>query len=105
MGRVSARRMFGGVGLYHADTMFALIARGELFLKVGDLNRAEYEARGQAPFSYATTGGTHTIRSYWSCPPELLDDPDELCRWARRSVEAALASGKRKPKPRRRPKA
>lgn len=101
-GPVSARRMFGGVGLYHGLTMFALIARGELFLKVGDINRADYEARGQAPFSYATKGGSHTITSYWSCPTELLDDPDELRRWARKSVEAALASSRRKPQPRKR---
>ncbi len=97
MGPVAARSMFGGAGLYHDGTMFALIVRGELFLKVGDANRTDYEARGQGPFTYATKGGHHTIGSYWSCPPELLDDPDALCRWARKAVDAALASAKRKP--------
>ena len=90
VGPVSARRMFGGVGLYHGATMFGLVARGELYLKVGDRNRAEYEARGQGPFTYATKRGSHTIGSYWSCPPELLDDPPMLQDWVRKAVAAAL---------------
>ena len=36
LGPVSARRMFGGVGLFHNGTMFGLIARDELFFKVGE---------------------------------------------------------------------
>jgi TfoX/Sxy family transcriptional regulator of competence genes len=36
--------------------------------------------------------------SYLEVPPRLLDDPDELARWARRAYEAAIASrGKKKP--------
>ena len=70
IGPVSARPMFGGVGLFHSGMMFGLIARDELFLKVGDTNRAAYEAAGEAPFSYETKHGTHTIGSYWRCPPD-----------------------------------
>ena len=102
MGPVTSRAMFSGAGLYYRGTIFALILRDELYLKVGDTNRADYEARGQEPFTYATKNGHHTIGSYWSCPPELLEDSDELCRWARKSVDAALASAKSKPKPTRR---
>ncbi len=102
MGPVSARSMFGGVGLYQAGAMFGLIARGELYFKVGDTNRPDYEARGQGPFTYDTKEGRHTIGSFWSCPPELLDDSDELCLWARKSVAAALATAERKPKGRKR---
>ncbi len=103
-GPVSARRMFGGTGLYHGAIMFALIARDELHFKVGDANRPAFGAAGQAPFSYATKHGTHTITSYWSCPSELLDDPDALRHWARGAIAVALAAAKpkRKPKPRKR---
>ncbi len=103
LGPVSARRMFGGVGLFQNGMMFGLIARDELFLKVGDGNRAAYEAAGQAPFSYATKHGSHTIGSYWRCPPELLDDAETFQAWARQAVEAAAVATRAKPKaPRKR---
>jgi DNA transformation protein and related proteins len=103
LGPVSARRMFGGVGLFHSGMMFGLIARDELFLKVGDANRAMYEAAGEAPFSYDTKHGTHTIGSYWRCPPELLDDAETFQTWARQAIEAALVAARGRPKaPRKR---
>ena len=101
LGPVSARRMFGGVGLFHRDMMFGLIARGELYLKAGESNRHDFEAAGEAPFSYETKNGTHTITSYWRCPPELLDEPDSFLTWARKAVDAAAAADLAKPKGRR----
>jgi DNA transformation protein and related proteins len=83
IGPVSARRMFGEVGLFHGGMMFGLIARDELYLKVGDANRSAFEAAGEAPFSYETKHGMHTIGSYWRCPPELLDDAETFQAWAR----------------------
>ena len=76
LGPVSARRMFGGVGLFHGGMMFGLIARDELFLKVSDANRPSYEAAGEAPFSYDTKHGVHTLQSgtgvvrpnFWTIP-------------------------------------
>ncbi|WP_428493716.1 TfoX/Sxy family protein [Rhodopila sp.] len=97
LGPVSARPMFGGVGLFLEGRMFGLIARDELFLKVGDANRPMYEAAGEAPFSYPTRNGTHTITSYWRCPPDLLDEAETFQTWARQAVEAALAAARRKP--------
>lgn len=98
LGPVSARRMFGGVGLFLNGMMFGLIAGDELFFKVGDANRPMYEAAGEAPFSYDTRHGSHTIGSYWRCPPDLLDDAETFQAWARQAVEAALAASRRKPK-------
>ncbi len=101
LGPVSARRMFGGVGLFRAGLMFGLIANEELFLKVGDTNRQAFEAAGESPFTYDTKNGTHTIGSYWRCPPELLDDAETLQTWARQAIDAALIAGRTKPKARR----
>jgi DNA transformation protein len=98
LGPISARRMFGGVGLFYNGMMFGLIAREELFLKVGDTNRPAYEAAGEAPFSYETKHGTHTIGSYWRCPPDLLDDAETFQAWARLAVEVAVAAARGKPK-------
>jgi DNA transformation protein len=102
LGPVSARRMFGGVGLFHAGMMFGLIARDELFLKVSDTNRPNYEAAGEAPFSYDTKHGVNTLQSYWRCPPELLDDPETFRDWARQAVEAAVVAAHSKKAPRKR---
>jgi DNA transformation protein len=98
LGPVSARRMFGGVGLFLNGTMFGLIARDELYFKVVDNNRAAFEAAGEAPFSYATKDGTHTITSYWRCPPDLLDGSETFQHWARGAVEAAAAAARSKQK-------
>jgi DNA transformation protein and related proteins len=69
---------------------------------VNDANRAAYEAAGEAPFSYDTKHGVHTIQSYWRCPPELLDDPESFQDWGRRAVEAAVVASRGK-KPSRKP--
>lgn len=98
IGPVSLRRMFSGAGVFYGATMFGLVIRDELFFKVGDSNRADYEHAGQAPFTYNTKNGVNTIGSLWSCPPELLDDPDEFRVWARKAVDAALAAARAKPK-------
>jgi DNA transformation protein len=98
VGPVSARRMFGGVGLFHSGMMFGLIVRDELFFKVGDANRPAYEAAGEAPFTYETKLGIHTLGSYWRCPPELLDDAETFLMWARQAMEAAVVAVRAKPK-------
>jgi DNA transformation protein len=104
VGPVSARRMFSGVGFHHGGAMFGMIIRDELYFKVGERNRPDFEAAGQQPFSYATKNGRNTIHSLWSCPPELLDDPEEFAAWARKAIDAALAAVKAKPKRKTRPK-
>jgi DNA transformation protein len=103
LGPVSARRMFGGVGLFHAGLMFGLIVRDELFLKVGDTNRPDFEAAGEAPFTYDTKNGTHTLGSYWHCPSQLLDESETFRNWARKAIDAAVAAARGKPKARRKP--
>lgn len=89
LGPVVARRMFGGVGLFVRGTMFGLVARDELYFKVSDLNRADYEAAGEAPFHYETRHGTNTLKSYWRFPPDLLDDTATFQAWAQKAMAAA----------------
>lgn len=105
LGPVAARRMFGGVGLFLNGLMFGLIVREELFLKVGDANRPAFEAAGEAPFTYETKNGTHTLGSYWRCPPDLLDDAETFQAWARDAIAAAAVAARSKPKASRKPTA
>jgi DNA transformation protein len=95
--------MFGGTGLFINGLMFGVIARDELYFKVGDSNRAAFQAAGEHPFSYDTKLGTHTITSYWHCPPALMDDAEIFRQWASNAIDAAGAAARAKPKkPRRR---
>ena len=99
LGGVSARRMFGGHGIYKDGVMFALVADDQLYLKVDDGNRAAYENAGLAPFTY--TGKGRPIRmSYREAPGEGLDDSEILCDWAGKAFAAALrAKGSRRRQP------
>lgn len=97
-GEVSARRMFGGVGIYIDDIFCALIApdSGALYFKVDDSNRAEYEAAGARPF--VPYKDRATIMSYYEVPEEVIEDSDELLRWVKKARAAALAAPRKRRK-------
>ena len=86
---VNARRMFGGHGLYHAGVMFALIADGQLYLKVDNVSRADFEAAGLPPFVYEAKGRRVSL-SYHRAPDAMLDDVKLACEWAERGWQAAV---------------
>jgi DNA transformation protein and related proteins len=82
---VAVRRMFGGAGLYREQTMFAVIAEDVAYLKVDDSNREEFVRAGSAPFEPYPDKIKTTIRTYYEIPADVLENPDELARWAERS--------------------
>jgi DNA transformation protein len=88
LGLVSARRMFGGHGIYLDGVMFALIAADQLYLKADDGNREAYQSVGLQPFTYRARGGPIRM-SYHEAPGEAFDDPEVLCAWAREAYAAA----------------
>ena len=97
-GEVKIKLMFGGAGVYFKDQMFALLADERIYLKANDETRPAFEAEGSKPFVFEMKSGEIAAMSYLEVPPRLLDDPDELARWARRAYEAAIAGrAKRKP--------
>jgi DNA transformation protein len=90
-----ARAMFGGVGLYADDVFFGIVAAGELFFKVDDTNRREYEAAGSAPFKpYEDRAMT---MPYYNVPLVVLEDAAALGEWAARAVAVARAAKSVKP--------
>ncbi len=95
-GNAQLRRMFGGHGVFRDGLMFGLISADELYLKVDEQNRADFEAAGSSPFTYRKKTGTQGVMSYWLAPEEVFDDPDQLHEWAR----SAFAAAKRAKKPR-----
>ena len=93
--RVTSRRMFGGVGLYADGLFFALIASDALYFKVDDSNRSDDEQRGSRPFC-PFPDKPEMLMNYYDVPAELLDDAEELSKWARKSVAVALVAANKK---------
>ena len=83
-GDVTARKMFGGAGLYRDGKMFGLIADDVAYLKVDDSNREEFVLAGSCPFK--PYSDKSTTMSYFEIPPDVLEQPDELARWAECSL-------------------
>jgi DNA transformation protein len=94
LGRLTSRRMFGGAGLYSNEVFFGLIYKDRLYFKTDDSTRPEYEARGSEGFRPRPNTARNKM-TYYTVPPEVLEDSDELVTWARKAVAAALAKGSR----------
>lgn len=88
VGPVSARKMFGGWGLFHDGRMFALVAEDVLYLKVDAQTREAFAAAGSGPFVYRSARGEAAM-GYWRAPDEALDDPEAMRPWARLAWQAA----------------
>ena len=95
-----AKRMFGGLGIFHRGLMVALMDDDTLYLKVDDLNRADYEAEGSGPFT-VTMRGKETTMGYREIPANVLEDPDRLIEWANKAIDVALRADAAKPKSKR----
>lgn len=102
LGQVSARRMFGGHGIFMDGLMFGLIVRDQLYLKVDDGNRAAYDAEGLQPFTYSGKGKRIEM-AYREAPSESFDNPEILCDWGREAYAAALRADARKTRRKPRP--
>lgn len=98
LGVISAKRMFGGYGLYHDGLMFALIANNVAYLKADNENAEHFEELGLEKFQYEKSGKLMSI-SYYQAPDELFDDQEMAAQWARKSWEAALRGDQKKRKP------
>jgi DNA transformation protein len=86
---VRARRMFGGHGLYRDDLMFALEADEQLYVKVDAQSQAAFVAAGCRPFIYAGKG-RQVQMSYWTVPPDAIEQADAMAHWCGLGWQAAL---------------
>lgn len=83
-GNVTVRKMFGGAGLYRDGKMFGLVAENVVYLKVDDTNRDKFVAAGSKPFK--PYPDKHAMKSYYEIPPDILEDSEELIKWAKESL-------------------
>lgn len=90
---ITAKHMFGGVGLYAEEYFFALIAGDRLYFKVDDSNRSDFEAAAMEPFR---PYGDERAMQYYEVPIEVLEDADALQHWAEKAITVAQRAKKRK---------
>lgn len=73
------RAMFGGFGLYHRETFFGIAHKGRLYFKVTPETIEQYKAQGMKPFR---TNAKQALKSYYEVPIDVLEDAEQLHRWA-----------------------
>jgi DNA transformation protein and related proteins len=94
MGHLSARKMFGGAGIYLGGVMFVLIGYGDIYLKADATNLGAFIKEACPPFIYEAPNGKHMEMSYRRMPESALDDGDEALKWGRLGFGAALRAKK-----------
>ena len=78
LGNVSDKKMFGGYGIFESGKMFALVnSSGEVFLKVGEINRHRFEEAGSK---------SHGRMPYFQIPQAVMEDTELLFEWTRESI-------------------
>ena len=87
-----SKNMFGGVGYFRDEFMFGAIMHGKFRLKADDVNKTDFLNKGMGPHQIP---GKKMTMPYYEVPAEILDDREELWRWAERSVEAAKRTKKK----------
>jgi len=85
---VSARAMFGGYGIYKDDVIFAIIVDDELYFKVNETNRKQYEQEASEQFTYQSSKGPMKM-SYWKVPENILENPKLAAQWAMQSFDVS----------------
>lgn len=88
LGQASYKFMFGGYGVYVDGLMLAIVAGDQLMLRADGENRPDFEALGIGPFQ-PYKDKSRSI-PFYTVPDEVMDDPDELVEWARKSLAATL---------------
>lgn len=92
---VSAKRMFGGFGLYADGLFFGVIDDNRVFLRTGPGNVADFVDLGCAQFQPIPDARP---MSYHELPGEVLESRSKLRSWLPKAVEEARSARLKKPK-------
>lgn len=92
-GPIQVKRLFGGFALYRDGIIFGLVFRDQVYFKTNLDNRPDYVDAGMPPFQYARPSGRIISMSYYVVPPSVLEDLDELPRWADKALAVTRGHG------------
>ena len=85
---ITSKAMFGGWAVYDDGVIFAVIFSGELYFKVDDSTRPEFERMHSHPLA-TPKRSARPVRSYWSVPESILEDRKRLLELRRKAVAAS----------------
>lgn len=86
---IISKRMFGGYGIYKDGIIFAIIAEGTLYFKVGEANKKDFDEHGAQAFRYLSKNRKEVTMSYRELPAEIIEDKDEIAMWVTKAVEVS----------------
>ena len=89
---IHSRAMFGGYGIYREGLIFAIIVTNQLYFKVDDTNKGDYEQLESQPFTYHGKGKPIQM-SYWEVPESVMEDPEKVEEWM--TVSLAISEKKK----------
>jgi DNA transformation protein len=98
LGSIRAKPMFGGWGFYADERFFAIVAGETFYVKVDDVSRGEFAARGLQPFRYHREEAK-AVMDYYEPPSSAMDDRELLLEWAGKGIEAAMRAATKKSRP------
>jgi DNA transformation protein and related proteins len=83
---VKARRMFGGMGIYTGERMFAFLVGEDVAFK---LAQADFDAAMQMPGAgpMRPEPESEPLREYVTMPRAVLDDSEQFLHWLQKSAE------------------
>lgn len=84
LGEITAKKMFGGFGVFLDGTMFAIVdSTGGCYLRSDPTSASRFEERGAT---------RHARMPYWQIPESVRADEETLLSWAQESLAAARAA-------------
>ena len=86
---IASKRMFGGSSFSVEGKTFAIIAMDQLWLKVDDESRSEFEQAGCQIFTYDMAGKPRSM-SYYTVPDDAMESAALMAPWAEHAWRAAL---------------
>lgn len=83
------RRIFAGIGLYHQEHLFAIMADDRIYFRVDDDSRQPYLDRAMSALQPRGVGlwDSH----FYQLPEAVLENSSELLYWMRAAVEVSQA--------------
>jgi DNA transformation protein len=95
LGTLQTCSIFGGVGIQVENRLVAIVIGDRVYLHTDERNRPDYTSRGMGPLRPYPNAFNLTTDQY-ECPPEILRDAEQLQEWARRALQASIASARAK---------
>ncbi len=94
---IAAKRMFGGIGFAIDGKTFSIIAMDQLWLKVDDESRSEFENAGCQIFTYDMASKPRSM-SYYTAPVDAMESAALMAPWAEHAWGAALRAASKSTK-------